>query len=178
MLEELLQRLPQIMVPIAVVVGLQLLRRYCRPECLPTSTTEEPCSLENLDRQFQKTQWGVGLLYLVSAAVFAIGSWTLLRLGNEWLASLDGPATYRLYPSEAIWWFFPAFGALTIGWVMMELLLPFVLGRKTAQVYLYWTSARAGLNASKVFRWGAVTVAGPIGLFDHSCFTRSHQLPE
>jgi hypothetical protein len=70
-----------------------------------------------------------------------------------------------LYPSQAIWWFFPGFGAITLSWVMMELLLPFVLGKDTAQVYLYWTNARAGLNASKFFRWGALLVAGPIGFF-------------
>lgn len=165
MLEQLLQRLPQILVPVAVVVVLQLLRRYCRPDPLPKSATRKPPTLDMLDRSFRRVQWGVAVLYLGSAATFALGSWKLLQSGNEWLASLDGPAAYRLYPSQAIWWFFPGFGALTLGWVMMEFLLPFVLGKDTAQVYLYWTSARAGLNASKVFRWGALLVAGPIGLF-------------
>jgi hypothetical protein len=159
-LEQLLQRLPQILVPVAVVVVLQLLRTYCRPAPLPKLAPTETASLEMLDRRFHKTQWGVAVLYFCSAAAFAIGSWKLLESGNEWLSSLDGAAVYRLYPSAAIWWFFPGFGALTLGWVMMEFLLPFVLGRDTARVYLYWTSARAGLNASKVFRWGALLVAG------------------
>lgn len=164
MLEQLLQRLPQILVPVAVVVVLQLLRRYCRPDGLPNSLADEPPPLKVLDRQFRRTQWGVAVLYLGSAAVFAFGSWKSFQSANKWLAALDGPAAYRLYPSAAIWWFFPGFGALTIGWLMMEFLLPYALGKKTAEVYLYWTSARAGLNASKVFRWGALAVAGPIGI--------------
>lgn len=163
MLEQLLQHLPQTLVPVAVVVVIQLLRTYCRPAPLPNLATTETPSLEMLDGRFHKFQWAVAVLYFCSAAAFAVGSWKLLESGNEWLASLDGPGVYTLYPSAAIWWLFSGFGAFTFGWVIMEFLLPFMLGRDTARIYLYWTSARAGLNASKVFRWGALLAAGPIG---------------
>jgi len=83
---------------------------------------------------------------------------------NQWFARAEGPSTFQLYPSGAIWCFFPGFGAITIGWLITELLLPRFLGQDTAHLYMFWTNARAGMNSGKIFRWGTSLIAVPIGV--------------
>jgi hypothetical protein len=160
MLEAILKALPRTLTVIVVPLALVLLRRYFPPIDDPPTGTD----LVSLDRRFHKTQWGVAGLWIAEAVAFALLTHICFIRLNRWFAFSEGPAVFRLYPSGAMWWIFPGFGALTIGWLLMEASLPLLLGSTEARVYLYWTNKRAGMSGGTIMRWGTALIAAPIGV--------------
>jgi hypothetical protein len=76
-----------------------------------------------------------------------------------------GPAQFRLFPQTAIWWFFPGFAALTVGYeIVLQLWSRFGEGGRAAQ-YNAWSNAKAGFDGRRLLLWMALIVAAPIGIF-------------
>jgi hypothetical protein len=148
-------------VPVAVAVCFALFRKYLKPSARLSET-----QLSVLDARFQQSKWVVGACMIVVVVIF---SWTahyaLVSL-NQYLASGDGPETsLRIWPQTAIWWFFPAFGAVALCWDI-TLNLWSALGQSdTATLYRAWSDGRTGFDSTRILRWMTLLIALPIGLF-------------
>jgi hypothetical protein len=161
MLQGILTHLPQILVPIVVPIALVLFRRYFPA----VDDAPDDVDLGRLDQRFKTMQWAVAALFVTEGVMFAfLTHWMFISL-NRVLASREGPSEFQLYPSAAIWWFFPGFGAICAGWLAMELTLPLFMGRENARMYLYWTYVRSGFNGGRIMRWFVVLVLVPVGVF-------------
>ena len=158
-----LSLLPKLLIPALVVLVLQLLRRYCRPD-IATGANFPPPSLAELDQRYRRTQWWMNALWLLYATLVAATGWAGPRFGNQLIANLDGPAVFRLYPSGATWCFLPFLGAVTFSVVLFEWTLPHVLGKQEGQLYRYWYNTKSAFNVSKVFRWFTLGITLPVGL--------------
>jgi hypothetical protein len=89
----------------------------------------------------------------------------LLVFLSGWDAVLDGPASFRLFPQTAIWWFFPGFVALTVGYeIVLQLWSRFGDSGRAAR-YNAWSNAKAGFDGRRLLLWMALIVAAPIGIF-------------
>lgn len=150
------------LVPLLVFLVFALARRY-----LPVDSAQQAkdtYSKEELDARFCYTKWIVSLCMLVSAALFASSSYALLVWLNRYLAIADGPAYFRRWPENAIWWFFPMFGAISLCWEMtLQLWSRFGNGEE-ANRYSYWTNQSVGFDSRRVLRWLALLIALPIGV--------------
>ena len=147
-------------VPIAVAVGFALARKYVKP-----STRLSEAQLSALDTRFEHTKWVVGISMVAVAALFVWTTHRVLVSLNDFLAAGDGPETsLRLWPQTAIWWFFPGFGALTLCWEITLQLWSAFGQADTARSYRLWSDGRAGFDATRILRFMALGIAGPIGV--------------
>lgn len=147
-------------VPFAVAVCFALARRYLKPSVrLPED------QLSALDERFRHTKWMVGISMVVVMVAFAWITHQVFVSLNRYLAASDGSGTLiRLWPSNAIWWFFPGFGALALCWEITFQLWS-VFDRDSARSCRLWSDARAGIESTQILRCMAIVVALPIGLF-------------
>jgi hypothetical protein len=103
----------RMLVPAAVVVVLGLLRRYLpAPKTNPQAQLDQNGDVED----FTSTNVAVNACMIVIGIAFAFTSHWALAAGNRHFAQADGPATFQFFPSGAICWFFPGFGALCLSW--------------------------------------------------------------
>jgi hypothetical protein len=122
-------------------------------------------SHEDLTALFRYTQWFVGLCMLALAVLFALSTHALLVWLNRYLATADGPAYFRQWPQNAIWWIFPGFGAISLCWEMTLQLWSRFGNREKANLYSYWTNQSAGFDSRRVLRWMSLLIALPIGAY-------------
>jgi hypothetical protein len=121
-------------------------------------------SYEELDVRFSHTKWIVGFAMVVVGAIFVYGTHSALVGLNRYLAMRDGSAQFVLWPQSAIWWFFPAFGAVGLSWEITFRLWTLFGHREDADLYNYWSSLKSGFNSPKLLRWIAVLIVLPVGI--------------
>jgi hypothetical protein len=151
----------RMIVPAAVVTVLALLRRY-----MPARKTD-PQSLHDRKvdvEEFRNTSVGVYSAMVVVMIAFAFFSHQALVAANRHLAEADGPASFRLLPSSAIWWFFPGFGALCFSWEITLLAWSLLGGSSRVTRFIDWTNERAGYDSTRALRWMGLLLAMPIGV--------------
>lgn len=155
--------LGRLVIPVAVYGTFALARKYI-PAKANDQSLDQP-HVTRRDETFSGTQWIVGgATALVIAGVIFL-THALLVFLSEWYAALDGPASFRLFPQTAIWWFFPGFGALTTGYeIVLQLWSRFGDASRVAR-YNAWSNEKAGFDGRRLLRWMALLVAAPIGLF-------------
>jgi len=124
----------------------------------------EKLSREDLDLRFRSIQWIVGVVMMVVGVLFALSTHAALVWLNQYLATADGPAEFRLWPQSAIWWFFPGFGALALSWEITLQLWSLFGNRDEANLYSYWSSQAAGFDSRRLLRWMTILIALPIGV--------------
>lgn len=147
---------------IAVSFVFTLARRYMSAASVKAPPGRP--SLADLEKRFGNTQWIVGISMLVVGVLFAISTHAALVLLNRYFSTKDGPAEFRLWQQNAIWWFFPGFGALALSWeIVMQFWSDFG-NREEAHLYNYWSIQKSGFDAPKLLRWMAIVVVLPIGL--------------
>jgi hypothetical protein len=149
------------LVPVVIAACFVIARKYLKPSARLSET-----QLSALDARFQQTKWVVGAGMIAVAVLFAWTTHLLLVSLNRYLASSDGSETsLRLWPQEAIWWFFPGFGAVALCWeITLKLWSAFGQG-DTARSYRLWSDGRAGFDCTRILRWMALVIALPIGVF-------------
>ncbi len=150
------------LVPIAVLGGLALFRRYL-PSKMDDATDHET-SMEVLDVRFQRTKWMATACMILIGIVFAWSTHAALLWLNRHLAAVDGPAEITILSQAATWWFFPGFGALALSWEITLQLWSVLGSRKKADQYSDWSNTHAGMDSRKVLRWMALLIALPIGV--------------
>jgi hypothetical protein len=159
----LLDFLPRLAVPVAVALGLGLLRKYLKP----SPTSERKASAEERQRddtRFRKYAWAVGFAMLAVAIAIGLGGYALLASINRHLAEAEGPASFRLLPSKAIWAFAPGFAALTLTWPTVFLLWKHFGNRDLAAKYLQWSNQRSGFDTLRAFQWLNLLIVLPVAL--------------
>ncbi len=147
---------------IAVYLAFALARRY-----MPSASAKSPenyASMADLENRFRSTQWVVGICMVLVGVLFALSAHAAFVWLNRYLASTDGPAEFTLWPQNAIWWFFPGFGALTLSWEIILQVWSDLGNRENARLYNYWSIQKSGFDAPKFLRWMAVLIALPIGI--------------
>jgi hypothetical protein len=121
-------------------------------------------SLAELDSRFRNTQWVVGLGMVVVGILFALSTHAALVWLNRYFSTSDGPALFRMWPQDAIWWFFPGFGAVALSWEIVLQLWSDVGNGEDARLYNYWSIQKTGFDATRLLRWMAVLIVLPIGI--------------
>src|ERR1051326_1742064 len=148
------------LVPLAVGGAFALMRKY-----LPVRVTgdERPLSAAEYDT-FNRIYWIVGVGMFLVFIVFAIVSYRLLVVANQYFANSDGSAQFQLLPEKAIWGFFPGFGGICFCWEITRFLWSLFVGRDKVHRYGMWSNNKNGFNATKVLRWAGLLLAVPIGI--------------
>jgi hypothetical protein len=151
----------RMIVPAAVVAVLGLLRRY-----LPARKTDPQAALDPnpILEDFSSTNWAVYTSMIVVGIAFAIFVHWALVTANRQFAEADGPATFRLLPSSAIWWFFPGFGALCLSWEITLFLWSRFEDRNRIARFIEWTHRRGGFDSTRALRWMALLIGMPIAV--------------
>lgn len=149
----------KVAIPILIIVVFALARRY-----LPSPASPIRPPLEELELRFKATQWifGIGMVGVGVLIFFALHQ-TLITI-NRYLASLDGPADFVLYPQSAIWYFLPGFAAITMSWDVTLWAWSSLGQKQTVLLYEYWSNAKAGFNATRLLRLVIVVVVLPIAI--------------
>jgi hypothetical protein len=133
---------------------------------IPASAMRVPAgySQEDADSRFPGAQ------VFVYGGMIAIGTlfaWTtyegLVHL-NRHLSTIDGPAAYSIAPQGAIWWFLPAFGAVTLSWEIALQFWALAGSRSAADQFSYWTAHGTGFDCRRVLRWFVLVVVVPIAV--------------
>lgn len=143
-----------------VAVCFGLARKYLTPSVrLPED------QLSALDERFRSTKWLVGISMIAVGAGFVWTTHYVLVSVNRFLAAGDGSGTWlRLWPQNAVWWFFPGFGALALCWeITLQLWSTFDRG-DSSKLYRLWSDRRAGMDCTRILRWMALTIVAPIGV--------------
>jgi hypothetical protein len=143
-------------VPAAVIIALGLLRKY-----LPARKTSP---LPRLDEDFTGMQWAVSISMLLVGLAFVLLVHKALVTANHYFAEADGPAMFQFAPSNAIWWFFPGFGALCSSWEITLLLWSLFEDRNRIARYVAWSDERNGFDSTRALRWMALFIAMPIAV--------------
>jgi hypothetical protein len=157
-------------VPFVVMLAFALFQKL-----LPASRNGHRLSQEKLwelDDRFSPFRARIICGMIVIAIFLFFGVWKALIALNSFVASLDGPATIRLLPQTAIWWFFPLFGALSLCWELTLQICALFWDRQTADLFSDWTNQSSsfwgrapGYDSRRVLRWLFLLVALPIGVF-------------
>jgi len=172
MSSQLVQFFGKALVPIAVFGGLALFRKYFRSS-LPKAPGRN-VSMEELDNRFQSTKWIAAFCMVLVGTIFVWSTHEALVWLNRHLAAADGSAEFTFLSQSAIWWFFPAFGALTLSWEITLQLWSLFGSREEADLFsdwsnnttTFWSNGRySGMDSRKVLRWMALVVALPVGIF-------------
>jgi hypothetical protein len=153
--------LGRLVIPVAVFGTFALARKYIPAKAKDLGSDRRSYR----DESFSGTQWIVGgaTALVIVGLVFPIHA--LLVFLNGWYAGLDGAASFRLFPQTAIWWFFPGFTALTVGYeIVLQLWSRFGDAGRVAR-YSAWSNAKAGFDGRRLLRWMALLIAAPIGIF-------------
>ncbi len=159
------------LVPIAVFSALALFSKYFRSN-MPKSPGRD-LSMEELDIRFRSTKWIAAFSMVLVGLIFVWSTHAALVWLNRHLAAANGPAEFTLLSQSAIWWFFPAFGALTLSWEITLQIWSLFGSREEADLFsdwsnnttTFWSNGRyAGMDSRKVLRWMALFVALPIGI--------------
>jgi hypothetical protein len=157
----LTSHLGRLVIPVAVFGTFALARKYIPAKANDSGSDRHSHGYES----FSGTQWIVGgaTALVIAGLVFLIHA--LLVFLNGWYAGLDGPASFRLFPQTAIWWFFPGFAALTVGYeIVLQLWSRFGDAGMAAR-YSAWSNGKAGFDGRRLLRWMALLIAAPIGIF-------------
>jgi len=152
---------PAILVPIAVAIAFALLRRYLAPG---SPTLSHGVSMAELDSRFASMNWLIYLGMLLVGVIFGSVAYKSLVALNGLFAASEGPAYFRLLPSRSIWWFFPIFGALSLSWEITLFIWALFSKRQTVDLYIKWTSLKAGFDSTRTLRWMALLIALPTGV--------------
>lgn len=152
-----------VIVPIAVIVVFTLLRKYL--PATRSSRTESVTPSGMPIGPSQGAKWLVGSSMLLIGAVIGYESYELLLHLNQYFADAEGPASFQLLPSKAIWWFLPLFASLSLPWEIV-----FQIWRKfgnelEALQYAAWSNAKSGFDCTRALRWMAVIILVPIAIF-------------
>jgi hypothetical protein len=153
--------LGRLVIPVAVFGTFALARKYIPAKANDSGSDRHSHGYES----FSGTQWIVGgaTALVIAGLMFLIHA--LLVFLNGWYAGLDGPASFRLFPQTAIWWFFPGFAALTVGYeIVLQLWSRFGDAGRVAR-YSAWSNAKAGFDGRRLLQWMALLIAAPIGIF-------------
>jgi len=67
-------------------------------------------------------------------------------------------------PQTAIWWFLPGFAALTLAWEITLGAWSLIGDKKEVALYNYWSTAKAGFDATRVLRIMAIVIVLPIAI--------------
>jgi hypothetical protein len=145
-----------------VFLVLSLVRRFVPAE---PPKTDQSISLDELDSRFASTKSVVYGGMVVLGLAMGFGLYFALRDLNRYLATLDGPVEFVLYPESATWWFLPMFGALALSWEVTLGIWSLFGDRREVALFGYWISATAGFNSTKVLRVIALVLVLPIAIF-------------
>jgi hypothetical protein len=153
----------RLLIPVAVYGAFALARKY-----IPARANDQSSDHSSVDysyESFSGTQWTVGIATAFAVAGFAFLTHAMLVYLSRWYAALDGLASFRLFPQTAIWWFFPGFGALTVGYEIVLQLWSLFGDAGRAARYSRWSNLKAGFDGRRLLRWMALLIATPIGIF-------------
>ncbi len=160
------------LLPVVVMGVMALFRKAFPVESLKRTLSED--ELSELDDRFIPFRGQIIGGMILIGIIFCFGTWVALSSVNLFLASLDGPAVFRFFPQKAIWWFFPAVGALSLCWEITLQIGTLFSDRATVNLFSDWTNQTSafwgsasypGMDSRRVLRWLALLVALPIGVF-------------
>ncbi len=165
---EILDLLAKASVPAIVVIALGYFRTRIRiaPERF------KPGEIEALDERFQRVMWIPPLCMVAVGILFAFGVHAALVWLNRYIANVH-PSDIQLLPQTAIWWFFPAFGALCLSWEITLQLWGLFGNREAADLYGDWSNVTRvmggwsayGMDSRRVLRLLSLVIALPIAIF-------------
>ena len=138
-----------LVIPIAVSVTFAFARRRLAASAM------KPPEGEYLNIPFGGT-WGINTCIVLVGVLFAISTYPALVWLNRYIAATKGPAEFMLWPQDAIWWFFPGFGALSFSWEIVLQSGANFGNRAKAQT--------AGFDSTRILRLFAVFITLPIGI--------------
>ena len=146
------------LVPAAVIAVLGLLRRY-----LPARAARS-AQHSRVIEDFSGVNVAVyGCMIVVGITFVLFMHWALVA-GNRYFAKADGPGAFVFFPSGAIWWFLPGFGALCLTWELTLFICSIFAGREKITRFIDWTNERAGYDSTRALRWMALLLVLPIGV--------------
>lgn len=160
-MDQLIRFIGAVLIPLTVSLVFALARRYLPAKPLPDS---RPASLADLEQQFRVTKWIFGSAMTVFAVLFALCFHGLLVWLNRYYSFAKSADGLRLWPQEAIWWFLPAFAAVSLCYELTLLVWAVFSNRDRVALYESWSSSRSGFNGRKVLLWMALIVVVPIGV--------------
>lgn len=154
--------IPRILVPFAVAVSFALLRKY-----LPAARSAElprSLSIDDLNSRFRYAQWAVGFAMFFTAVTLAWITHKCLVSLSLFFAAAEGPASFQLLPSPAIWWFLPGLGAVALCWEITLYCWSLFGDGETIARYVTWSNVRTGFDSTKALRWTALVLVLPIAV--------------
>jgi hypothetical protein len=154
----------------AVLVGLALAKKFAKPPADPLLPDQGDVALPS--------DFLVNLSMVLVCVLLALATHAALVAGNRFFATRSEQIELILYPSRAIWWFFPGFAALCLSWEIL-LRLWILFAPEQANAYRRFSAERSGFDSTRVLRWLAVLIVLPIGLLTllalpiHTTLTRT-----
>ena len=153
---------------VAVLSGVVLARKFSKA---PDAEIIAPVSRETgLPPDF----W-INLSMVLVGVLIALAAHAALVMGNRFFATQSARIELILYPSFAIWWFFPGFAALCLSW---EIVLRVWMFFTPVQATAYKEMSTRNFDSTLVLRWLAVLIVLPLGLLSllalpiHTSLTR------
>jgi len=155
----------------AVLVGLAFAKRFAKPAAsAPLVPDQGDVALPS--------DFLVNLAMVLVAVLLALATHAAVVAGNRFFATRSEQIELILYPSQAIWWFFPGFAAVCLSWEIV-LRLWTLFAPEQASAYRRFSAERSGFDSTRVLRWLAVLIVLPIGLLTllalpiHTTLTRT-----
>lgn len=149
--------LPRALVPIGIAFFFSIFRKLAPAPTRNTNYEERQVPEPLPTGVIGAFMWGVGIFLLLF--------FFLLKAANHSWAETDGSAILRLYPSAAIWCFFPGFAALAIPWPLTVWLLRRLGRTDEADNIDADSSEKVGFDSFRVMKWLSFGVVGPIAIF-------------
>jgi hypothetical protein len=146
-------------VPMAVLATLAVARRHL-PSRSPDTVNQIPAAEA---ARFESYPWIFVPLMVLFGGAFCWITHALLVGANRWYSFRTSAEGIRLWPQSAIWWFFPALGALCLANEFVLQVWGAIGDRDTAELYARWSDEKTGYKARKLLLWMALLIALPIG---------------
>jgi hypothetical protein len=137
----------------------------------PAGLTKD--QLDDLESNFSIWQPLVNGCCVVTGLIILFGTRDILVWAHYALASSDGVQGLHIYYQQAIWWFFPGIGAVSLSFEIVLQIWSIFAGRKVVGLYSDWAARQPKKNRGggvsyydtrKWCRWIALLVALPAGM--------------
>jgi len=159
----------RVLTPIGILFAVWQLAKYFSPAglraSLPASAMKAPDPKDaDEDGKFGSRYLLVQICIVAVGLLFAVSTHRALLWLNRRIVTAEGPANYRIWPSPAMFWFFPGFGALTLAWPIVLQFWSDFISRRAAYSFNYWWAQSAGYDSTRALERLALILTAPMGV--------------
>lgn len=115
------------------------------------------------------------MLWIAATIGMTLALVPLWRSINAAMSSLHGPALVVLLPTDAWWYLYSGFSALSLSWYLVAPVQRALMSPRHFAVWEHQQSAKAGFDSNRAFRWIGLVIMVPYTVFfvpSLGCHTR------